>query len=102
MQKIISKAKIIFYAVLNFVFNVTLTKASNLHLTEKELGRLILIFIISSIMKLIIIAVFIYCLAYHIFIVNNKNKKKFSKMEKIIMAILTFIIYFIYLELLKG
>jgi len=102
MKKIINKSKLIFSSILIFVFNVTLTRASDLHLTEKELGRLILIFVVSSIVKLIIIAVSIYCLAYFIFIVNNKNKKKFSKIEKIILVIIMFVVYLIYLELLKG
>lgn len=98
----INKSKLIFISVLIFVFNVTLTRAGVSYLTGKELGILVLIFIISSIVKLIIIAASIYCLAYYTFIINNKNKKKFSRIEKIIIAVITFIAYFIYLELLKG
>lgn len=102
MKKVINKSKLIFYSVLIFVFNITLTKAGVLYLTEQELTKLIFILIISSMLKLIATTVFIYCLAYYIFISNNKNRKKFSRVEKYILIIITFIIYFIQLELSKG
>ena len=101
MNKITNKLKLIFYTVLIFVFNFSSVEANNWHITEKELGKLIIIFVISSLIKIIIIASIVYLIFYYL-ILKNRKEKKLTRIEKFILITITLFLYLLNIFIIKA
>ena len=108
MNEIVNKAKLVFCTTCVFIFSANIVIADTVeindgHLNDVNLEKLVIeklpIYILFFLIKFIIIASIVYSISYYLFIIKNKERKKFSMVEKIVLMAAIIVLYFIINEL---